>query len=118
MVQDKFGFLWIGTQDGLNKYDGYLFKVYRHNEGNSTSLPKNFITNIFVDYYDNLWVETFGYLSKYDIATGAFKNYRIEKDMLPNHQSRIFQCRDGSFALTSTFGQHQVNEKPHRSSTL
>ena len=58
MVQDKFGFLWIGTQDGLNKYDGYPFKVYRHNEGDSTSLPKNFITIVFVDHYDNLWVET------------------------------------------------------------
>lgn len=101
MVQDKFGFLWIGTQDGLNKYDGYSFKVYRHIEGDSTSLPKNFVTNVFIDRDDNLWVATLGYLGKYDIATGAFKNYRIEKDVLPNHPSRIFQCRDNSFAITN-----------------
>lgn len=102
IVQDKLGYLWIGTQDGLNKYDGYTIDVFRHKEGDSTSLPKNFITNLFLDHEDNLWVGTFGYLSKYNVQTGAFTNYRVKKDVLPNkEQSRIFLCRDNSFALTT-----------------
>ncbi len=98
MVQDKLGYLWIGTQDGLNRYDGYSFEVFRHKEGDSTTLPKNYIINLFLDHENDLWVGTLGYLSKYNAATGTFTNYRV----LPNTDPiRIFVCRDRSFAITS-----------------
>lgn len=114
MVQDKLGFLWIGTQDGLNKYDGYSFEVFRHKVGDSTSLPKNFITNLFIDRDNNLWVSTIGYISKYNIATGAFTNYELDTsgftdsraklDGLPSIRTRIFHCRDGSLAVSTADG--------------
>ena len=44
--QDRRGFLWFGTQDGLNRYDGYNFKVYKNEIGDSTSIDNNWITKI------------------------------------------------------------------------
>ncbi len=111
MVQDKLGYLWIGTQDGLNRYDGYSFKVFRNKEGDSTSLPKNFISNVFLDHEENLWVATFGYLSKYNAATGGFKNYRIKENVSPNtNPVSIFLCRDHSFAIT--YGEELIFFNP------
>jgi ligand-binding sensor domain-containing protein/signal transduction histidine kinase len=59
-LQDKSGFLWIGTEDGLNKYNGYTFKVYRNREGDSLSLLKNIINSIFEDSRGILWICTRG----------------------------------------------------------
>lgn len=58
MVQDKFGFLWIGTQDGLNKYDGNNFNVYRNKEGDSTSLINNDVHRLYIDTNNILWIAT------------------------------------------------------------
>lgn len=56
IYQDKYGFIWIGTKDGLNRYDGYEFKVYRHNPFDTTSLSGNFIHTIFEDSKGKLWI--------------------------------------------------------------
>jgi len=56
IYQDKNGFMWFGTKDGLNRYDGYEFKVYRHNPFDTTSLSGNFISAIFEDSEGRLWV--------------------------------------------------------------
>lgn len=58
IYQDRFGFLWIGTYDGINRYDGYSFKVYRHRLNDSTSLVNNRITNIAEDEENRLWIGT------------------------------------------------------------
>jgi len=58
IVQDKEGFMWFGTKDGLNKYDGYKMTVYRHRADDSTSLLHNEIRYIFEDREKNLWVAT------------------------------------------------------------
>jgi ligand-binding sensor domain-containing protein len=54
ILQDSQGFMWFGTQDGLNKCDGYNFKVYRHNPENRDSLSDNFVLSIFEDSGGNL----------------------------------------------------------------
>src|SRR5688572_16737376 len=58
IVKDKYGFMWFGTQDGLNRYDGYSFKVYRHNPKDSTSLRTSHILTLYVDRQQKLWVGT------------------------------------------------------------
>jgi ligand-binding sensor domain-containing protein/signal transduction histidine kinase len=60
LAQGPDGFLWIGTQDGLARYDGYDFKIYRSEEGNSNSLSHNFIWDIYFDDEGNLWATTLG----------------------------------------------------------
>jgi len=54
IIQDSMGFLWVGTQDGLNKYDGYGFKVYRHDAGNPESLSSNFVLSLHEDTSGNI----------------------------------------------------------------
>ena len=56
IIEDKYGFLWLGTNDGLSRYDGYEFKVYKNNPSDSTSLPGNSIRTISEDNAGNLWI--------------------------------------------------------------
>jgi ligand-binding sensor domain-containing protein/serine phosphatase RsbU (regulator of sigma subunit) len=76
IIQDRQGFMWIGTQDGLNRYDGYSFKVYKHNQSNPKTLPDNFIQSLFLDSQGRMWVGTYGAgLSLFDPVTETFTNY-------------------------------------------
>jgi ligand-binding sensor domain-containing protein len=56
LFQDSKGYIWIGTNDGLNRYNGYQFKVYRVEEDNKNSLVNNYILDIKEDKYGNIWV--------------------------------------------------------------
>jgi ligand-binding sensor domain-containing protein/serine phosphatase RsbU (regulator of sigma subunit) len=76
IFQDSFGFLWIGTEDGLNRYDGYEFKAFRHNPADEHSISGNHIQTITQDHQNNLWIGTRNSgLSKLDYATGEFTTY-------------------------------------------
>ena len=67
ILQDSRGFLWIGTYDGLNRYDGYSIKIYNHDPDDSTSLSSNSIRSLYEDDSGNLWVGTWSSgLNKYD----------------------------------------------------
>jgi ligand-binding sensor domain-containing protein/signal transduction histidine kinase len=57
-TQDERGFIWIGTKDGLNRFDGYSFKTFRNNPADSNSLGNNFIRCLYVDKHGVLWVGT------------------------------------------------------------
>ena len=60
ILQDRVGFLWLGTQNGLNRYDGYRFEVYKHDPADPTSLPNNWITALREDGAGDLWIGTDG----------------------------------------------------------
>ena len=67
VTQDKEGFIWIGTGDGLNRFDGYTFKVYRKSTNDTLSLRSNIISCLYTDSNGNLWVGTYrGGLSCYN----------------------------------------------------
>ncbi len=73
LYQDSKGFIWIGTCDGLNCYDGYTFTVYRHNMGDKSSISGNYIKSIAEDSEGNLWIGTFGNgLNKWDRKKNTF----------------------------------------------
>jgi signal transduction histidine kinase/ligand-binding sensor domain-containing protein len=77
MIQDKFGYLWIGTLDGLNRYDGSSFTVYR-NDYKSNSLPERIISRLFLDRQERLWVAYRNGISRYDAGIDRFFNYPLE----------------------------------------
>ena len=77
ILQDRQGFVWFGTQDGLNKYDGYKFSIYRHDPENSASLSNNNIWSIFEDANGNLRIGTpGGGLNKFNKKTEIFTRYQ------------------------------------------
>jgi ligand-binding sensor domain-containing protein len=81
VYQDKKGYLWIGTHDGLNRYDGYGFKKFRHDPANSNSLPDNTIYSICEDKEGNLWIGTNAGLCKYDPSTEVFTTITLNKKL-------------------------------------
>ena len=72
IYQDHNGFMWFGTYDGLDRYDGYNFKVFRNKIGDSASLPHNYINTISEDLHGNLYVGTGQGLSIYNNLTSSF----------------------------------------------
>ncbi|HSL88136.1 MAG TPA: two-component regulator propeller domain-containing protein [Ignavibacteriaceae bacterium] len=73
ILQDRKGFMWFGTQDGLNRYDGYTFKVFKNIADDPKSLSDNFIFSIYEEDSGNLIIETqSGKLNKYDPLTESF----------------------------------------------
>ena len=80
--QDKEGNLWFATYDGVNKYDGYNFTVYRHQYTNSSSIASDISHCIAVDDSDRIWVGTREGLSLYNHQKNAFSNYYYKKNGL------------------------------------
>jgi len=75
--EDSRGFMWFGTTKGLNRYDGYGFAIYRHRDGDSTSLAASNALTIYEDAQKTLWVGTPAGLSRYDRERDAFQNFRV-----------------------------------------
>ncbi len=75
IFQDAQGFMWFGTEDGLNKYDGYTFTIYNHNPEDLTSLSDNTITAIYQDSLGSLWIGTASGLDRFEPETETFAHY-------------------------------------------
>ncbi len=108
ICQDRRGFMWFGTQDGLNKYDGYTFTVYKHIPQDSTSLSHNYIRSIYEDREGFLWLGTIGGgLNKFDPTTGIFTRFQADPNnphsLSSNLINPICEDRDGNLWL-GTYG--------------
>lgn len=75
IFQDKYGFIWLGTRDGLNRYNAYDFKVFRHELGNNNSISGNIIYDIDEDNDNQLWVVTQNGLSVYNREKRSYSNF-------------------------------------------
>lgn len=81
IFQDSRGYLWIGTQDGLNRYDGYEFKIFKHDPDDPSSLSHNSIIAMGEDGNGSLWIGTWGGgLNRYDPVTETFIRYQPTPD--------------------------------------
>ena len=77
IVRDKYGFMWFATQDGLNRYDGYKFSLYKNDPNDPSSLRSNIVNTIYEDRLGNFWVGTTdGGLSLYDRNRDSFIHFR------------------------------------------
>jgi|YelNatPaOPRAMG01_1025707.scaffolds.fasta_scaffold00247_10 ligand-binding sensor domain-containing protein/two-component sensor histidine kinase len=117
ILQDKKGFMWFATEDGLNKYDGYKFTIYRNDPLDRNSLPDNFIWKIYEDKSDNLWIGTNNEgLCRYDEEKGEFidfKNNQNDPNSLSyNNVRAIFEDSKGNLWIgTEGGGLDKLNKK-------
>jgi len=80
ILQDSKGFMWFGTQDGLNKYDGYQFTIYRHDPQNANSLSHNEVFSLYEDKTGTLWIGTNNGLNQFDRQQDQFIHYFQEPE--------------------------------------
>jgi len=80
ILQDSEGYMWFGTQDGLNKYDGYNFTIYKNDLNNDNSLANNDITSLVEDGEGNIWIGTNGGgLDKFNKESEIFSHFKASK---------------------------------------
>jgi ligand-binding sensor domain-containing protein len=84
IIKDKYGIMWFGTSNGLSKFDGSNFTVYRHEVGNEHSLPTNDVVSLYEDNQGRLWVgSSNGGIYYYDRNADSFFTFKA-KNPLPN----------------------------------
>lgn len=107
IYQDKYGFLWFGTSDGLNKYDGYTFKIYKHNLSSKNSLNHNNITAIYEDNKGTLWVGTQVGLNIYNRVTDEF----IPTTAIQTYVDCVYEYENGIQLIGTPVGLYVMNPK-------
>lgn len=102
ILQDSRGFMWFGTRDGLDRYDGYEFTVYKNTPGDRKSISDNFITAITKDKNGDLWIATWGGgICRYDRLKDRFIHYstnsftKFINDVMQDHQGNIWIGTNG-----------------------
>ncbi|MBI3195052.1 MAG: hypothetical protein HYZ34_11405, partial [Ignavibacteriae bacterium] len=97
ILQDKKGFLWFGTGDGLNKYDGYEITTYRHHQSDTNSLSDNTIRTLMEDKDENLWIGTADGLNRYNPRDGKYSFYQLgnAEALLQDSKGRIWSGGSG-----------------------
>lgn len=83
VCQDQYGYIWVGTEYGLNRFDGYRFTPFLHRQNDPASLGNNDISSMFCDKEGRLWVGTAKGLDRYDYTTGHFVHYPFQGDASP-----------------------------------
>lgn len=109
ILQDNQGFMWFCTEDGLNKYDGYGFTIFRHDPEDPNSLSDSRILSIFQDRSGALWVGTDnGGLNKLDLKTNQITHYQNDPDdnhsLSNNRVLSIFEDVDGELWVGTEYG--------------
>jgi ligand-binding sensor domain-containing protein len=107
IVQDRQGFMWFGTWlGGLNRYDGYAFKLYKHDDQDERSLADDTIRTLYVDRSGVLWVATNAGVDRYDRRTDSFVHYRAnDPTSLPYYRiDSFYEDESGTFWVASFGG--------------
>jgi signal transduction histidine kinase/ligand-binding sensor domain-containing protein/CheY-like chemotaxis protein/AraC-like DNA-binding protein len=110
--QDKLGFLWIGNWAGLNKYDGYRFRIYRLTEDSTSRAGINRITSIREDRAGNIWVQTYdGRMHRFDPALERFLSFPTESGVTPSTRiTNYYESEEGLVCLsTSNLGAYFIS---------
>ncbi|MEP2651184.1 MAG: two-component regulator propeller domain-containing protein, partial [Paraglaciecola sp.] len=103
IVEDKQGFLWFSTFEGVSRFDGYDFKTYKHSPNDKYSLPDDFTKKMLVDYQGILWIGTRNGLAKYNPQLDNFTTYNKSNSELRNNE--IFTLAldvDGSLMVSTS----------------
>jgi ligand-binding sensor domain-containing protein len=101
--QDHDGFLWIGTKDGANRFDGKHFFHFKHQRNNPNSLVNNTVQSICEDQTGNIWMATGGGISCYEKQTGRFRNFKTVDGRALGLCSNVVCDRNGDIWFSSFY---------------
>lgn len=111
LMQDKVGYIWVGTGVGLSRYDGYRFRTY--NEKNS-NLSGKLVTYIYEDKKSILWIATDKGFSKFDRSNGRFENFTLSSEKLFSHATNILEDHTNQFWVGSKKGLFKFNREERK----
>ncbi len=112
IVQDDEGFVWFGTQYGLNRFDGYKFKIFAHDSKRPDSLGGVYITEVFKDRWGALWVGCDQFLDKFNPQNETFTHYRLDagdRDGSTINIHNINQDTSGMLWVSTGKGLYRLN---------
>ncbi len=109
IMQDRQGFLWFGTENGLNRYDGYEFRVFRPDPEDPGSLSDSWVNTIYQDSLGIIWIGTrYGGLNRFDPASGKFSHYLNDPDdpktLVSNRVQAIIEDQRGKLWIGTDRG--------------
>ena len=108
ICQDRYGYIWIATDYGLNRFDGYRFTTYLRKTGDSLSLSNNTVVSLFCDSKGQLWAGTAKGLNRFDYATETFQHYEFPNGLLPR-VTEVSEWKGGRImACTSGYGLFEL----------
>ncbi|HTN21804.1 MAG TPA: two-component regulator propeller domain-containing protein [Pelobium sp.] len=115
VLKDRFGFMWFGTQDGLNRFDGYKFTIYQTGLKDKNSISSSNIHCLYEDREGVLWVGTDQGLNRFNRSTNTFTRYESD----PNNESKlggrevsaILEDSKGNFWIGTNYQLHLMNKK-------
>ena len=114
IIQDRDGFYWVATTEGLNRFDGSTFKVYRHDKNDSASLSHNNCTSLLEDDNGDIWIGTFQGVNRFIKKQGIFKRFYFHdnsvNDNLLNCAMDLTKDHKGNIWV-SAFGLWKINAK-------
>ncbi|HEY8937119.1 MAG TPA: two-component regulator propeller domain-containing protein, partial [Cyclobacteriaceae bacterium] len=113
ILQDKRGFMWFGTFDGLTKYDGNKLVIYKNIPGDSTSINGNWITDILEDHKGFLWIATYNGLSRYDREHDSFQQFmagRKPYSTLTNNVEDLYEDHSGNLWIGTDQGLYKLDK--------
>ena len=116
LVQDDLGFIWFGTQYGLNRFDGYRFKVFAHDDKDPKSLAGVEVFGLFKDRHGTIWVGCAHSLDRFDARTSTFEHFRIDSGAMdPDVTVRhISEDPSGTLWLATASGLYSLDPATRR----
>ena len=119
ICQDKTGYIWVGTEYGLNKYDGYRFTNYLHEADKPYSISSNIVSFLFSDADDNLWVGTQLGLDRYNRDNDQFEHVKLEgAKALPRINDMVQEDETHLLVGTAGYGLYRLNLKTLKTEKL
>ncbi len=110
VTQDHYGYIWVGTQFGLNKFDGYRFTHYFTEEDDTATIHGNEVTRLLPDSKHRLWVGGARGLSRYDHGTNHFVRYHFPSGIQPRVEC-IYEDKEGNILIgTSGYGLYSIRQ--------
>lgn len=113
ICQDRYGFIWVGTEYGLNKFDGYRYTSYFHSRKDSTTLTDNEISTLFVGHDGQLWVGCSRGLVSYDYEHDCFRRYAFPDQLTPRVNSLAENKQKQLLIGTAGYGLYSMEKNEH-----